>query len=104
MKRCPGSYERRWIPPILVRRVLPELQELAKKGKNGLVATMQMPTGLKYRQRKSNEEEIEVLEWPSQSLNLNPIEHLWIIPKTSLTKRKRMPRTLDEVWAYAREE
>ena len=66
--------------------------------------TMQVPIGLEYHNRKSKEEGFEVSEWPSQSLNLNPIEHLWIIPKTSLTKRKWMPWTLDEVWAYALEE
>jgi len=63
-----------------------------------------VPTGLEYRKRKAKEEGFEVLEWPSQSLDLNLIENLWIILKTSLMKRKRILRTLDEVWTYVLEE
>ena len=37
--------------------------------------TMQVPTGLEYRKRKSKEERFKVLEWPSQSLDLNLIEN-----------------------------
>ena len=44
------------------------------------------------------------MEWPSQSPDLNPIENLWSTLKANLKKRKRIPRTLDEVWAYVLEE
>ena len=66
--------------------------------------TMQVPTWLEYRKRKSKEERFKVLEWSSQSLDLNLIENCWIILQSSLTKRKRIPRTLDVVWAYVLEE
>ena len=36
---------------------------------------MQVPTGLEYRKRKSKEERFKVLEWSSQSLDLNLIEN-----------------------------
>ena len=65
---------------------------------------MQVPTGLEYRKRKSKEERFKALEWSSQSLDLSLIENCWTILKSSLTKRKRIPRTLDEVWAYVLEE
>ena len=58
----------------------------------------------KYLKRKSKEEGFKVLEWPSQSPDLNPIENLWSTLKANLKKRKRIPRTLDEVWAYVLEE
>ena len=44
------------------------------------------------------------MEWPSQSPDLNPIENLWSTLKANLKKRKRILRTLDEVWAYVLEE
>jgi len=42
--------------------------------------------------------EIPVLEWPSQSPDLNPIEHLWRHLKMELAKFEAEPRTIDELW------
>lgn len=46
--------------------------------------------------------QINVLEWPSQSPDLNPIENLWHILKTEVKKRK--PRNLRDLENYCIEE
>ena len=41
--------------------------------------------------------EINIMVWPSQSPDLNPIEHLWDHLKREIRKKKQC-RTLDELW------
>src|SRR5258705_5746611 len=40
----------------------------------------------------------EVLPWPAQSPDLNPIEHLWSHPKKRLADYEVLPRGVLELW------
>ena len=44
------------------------------------------------------ENEVEVLEWPPQSPDLNPIERLWVEPKRRLNSYKEEPMSMYELW------
>ena len=39
-----------------------------------------------------------VLQWPAQSPDLNPIEHLWVKVKRELNKYDTPPNGLNELW------
>ena len=41
---------------------------------------------------------IEVLDWPAQSPDLNPIEHLWDHIKRRLSNYERVPTSMHELW------
>jgi hypothetical protein len=40
----------------------------------------------------------KVLEWPSNSPDLSPIENLWSIVKSEVKSYKTKPRNLNELW------
>jgi transposase len=47
---------------------------------------------------------LRVLDWPAQSPDLNPIEHLWAELKKRVRNRERPPTTLEELWNAIEEE
>lgn len=49
-------------------------------------------------------EEIEVLPWPSQSADLNPIEHVWKYLKVQIGLRKQRPTSIHNLWQAVLEE
>ena len=47
--------------------------------------------------------EMEILRWPSQSPDLNPIEHLWQHLKQQLTAYEEEPKSMTELWERVQE-
>jgi len=93
---------------ILTTQVLPELRKRSKE-KPELVWLFQQDNASVHtaevcKAYLKRREEFEILDWPSQSPDLNPIENLWSILKNQLKKRKTNPKDKEELWAQLQEE
>ena len=57
-----------------------------------------------YLDNKQEELGMRVLDWPSQSPDLNPIEHIWGYIKRKQKARVVKPQNLDELYGHIQEE
>ena len=55
-------------------------------------------------QKWFKDNKIDLMEWPAQSPDLNPIEHLWNILKCKLHKYEEPPKGVYELWDRVAEE
>ena len=48
-------------------------------------------------------QEYDVLQWASQSPDLNPIEHIWALLKRRLNSYETAPKGMNELWERVQE-
>lgn len=58
----------------------------------------------KATQQYLDDQAIEVLPWPAQSADLNPIEHVWNYLKVQIGRREKRPTSVHELWLIVLEE
>ena len=55
-------------------------------------------------QKWFKDNKIDLMEWPAQSPDINPIEHLWELLKRRLNKYEEPPKGVYELWDRVAEE
>ena len=97
---------------ILIHHAMPAIKKLAEGETDYLAWVFQQDNDPKhtansvkdYLETKKDELGITIMDWPSQSPDLNPIEHVWAYIKAKLRKRVDKPSNLDQLYEHIQQE
>jgi hypothetical protein len=108
LKRVEGTLNGDGYHGILTHHAVPKVRELANEYPSDETFYLQQDntpvhTTNKNKQYTANmkrdkDPEIELLAWPSQSPDLNPIENLWRYVKKQLRKIRPRPTNMEQLW------
>lgn len=106
LKRIDGIMDGAKYRGILKTYMAPYLKELEKERKEECI--FQQDNDPKHTSKVVknylNNKGIRVMEWPSQSPDMNPIENAWKYLKDRIVAHMPKPQNLDDVWAIIKEE
>lgn len=106
LKRIKGNMTGEMYRSILKTYMRPYLKELGKdKNVSFIFQQDNDPKHTsKVAQNYLRNANIVLLDWPSQSPDMNPIEHLWNIVKNKLDNLSQRPSSLDNLFEVAKRE
>ena len=101
----PGRMNQFGYIQVLEDQLRPSLELLKKEGQQLIFQQDGAPCHTAKRVKKwFEEEELELLPWPSLSPDLNPIEHLWVeidkkLARVSLDSMAELEEALQKYWS-----
>ena len=104
MERVVGRMKSEQLIEIFEASLLPTLDQVAAQSGSSSVndVVFQQDNDSKHKSQRTKDwlssKSISTMIWPSQSPDLNPIEHLWGVVKRKLGEYQETPKGMHELW------